>query len=94
MFFSFRCDGDKNESLELGTYISSCTGIEHKKMYKMPIILLVTQNSHAWTSRESLMLQLVKLLFKFLAQNKIKQNSKDTITRTTRLKLYTKRIAR
>ena len=73
-------------------YISSCAEIEHKEMYKMPIILLVTQNLHAWTARESLILQLIKFMFKFLAQNKtkqneIKQNSRDTIKRTIRLKI-------
>jgi hypothetical protein len=73
-------------------YISSCTEIEQKKKYRMPIILLVTQNLHAWTVRESLMLQLTKFVFKFFAQNKIKQNSRDTIKRSTRLRIYATRI--
>ena len=98
MFSSFRCDGDRYESLELGIYISSCTEIEHKKKYKMPIILFVTQNLQAWTARESLMLQLIKFMFKFLAQNEIKQNelkqnSRDTIKRPTRLKIYAKKLS-
>jgi hypothetical protein len=54
MAFSFRCDGNKYESLELGMYISSCTEIEQKKKYRMPIILLVTQILRAWTVRQSL----------------------------------------
>ena len=72
-------------------FISSCAEIEQKKKCKMPVILLVTQNLHAWTVGESLMLQLIKFMFKLLAQNKIKQNeikqnSRDTIKRPTRLK--------
>ena len=31
----------------------SCTEIEHKKKYKMPIILLVTQSLHACRMRAS-----------------------------------------
>jgi hypothetical protein len=69
MLFSFRCDGNKYESLELGMYISSCTEVEQKK-YKMPVILLVTENLQAWTVRESA----DKIRVKFLTQNEIKKN--------------------
>jgi hypothetical protein len=64
----------------------------------MPIILLVTQSLHAWRVRESLMLQLIKFMFKFLSQNKMKQNeikpnNRDTNERPTRLKIYAKKLS-
>ena len=57
----------------------------------------MTQKLHAWTVHQSFMLQLIKFVFRFLAQNKIKQykikqNNRDTIKRTTRLKIYATRI--
>ena len=71
MYFSFRCDGNKYESLELGIYISSCTE-EQKEKYKMPINIVCEAKLTGMEVRESVMWQLIKLVLKFLSQNKIK----------------------